>query len=99
MEGLRRAPGEELGGPGGQAAGPDAEWAADELVQANQETRTVFYPFGGPDLLTPLLLFPNADTYVLLGLEFVGQLPNFEKAAPENIQAYFDDWASPSRIS
>jgi hypothetical protein len=70
---------------------PMRKWAADELVLAGQETRTVFYPFGGPDLLTPLLLFPNADTYVLLGLEFVGHLPDFEKAAPENLQAYFDD--------
>jgi len=70
---------------------PMREWAASELVAANQETRTVFYPFGGPDLITPLLLFPNADTYVLLGLEYVGHLPSFEKAGPANVQAYFDN--------
>jgi hypothetical protein len=66
-------------------------WAGTELVMANQETRTIFYPFGGPDLLTPLILFPHADTYVLLGLEFVGKLPRFDKAALGNVQAYFDD--------
>ena len=70
---------------------PMRKWAETELVAANQETRTVFYPFGGPDLLTPLILFPQADTYILLGLEFVGRLPDFEKAAPANVQAYFDD--------
>lgn len=70
---------------------PMRKWAEAELVAANQETRTVFYPFGGPDLLTPLILFPQAETYVLLGLEFVGHLPNFDKAAPGNVQAYFDD--------
>jgi hypothetical protein len=70
---------------------PMRKWAEAELVPANQETRTVFYPFGGPDLLTPLLLFPNADTYVLLGLEFVGRFPKFEKAVPQNLVAYFDD--------
>ncbi len=70
---------------------PMAKWSETELVAANQETRTVFYPFGGPDLLTPIILFPRAETYVLLGLELVGRLPNFEKAAPVNLQAYFDD--------
>jgi hypothetical protein len=70
---------------------PMRDWAGEELVGANQETRTVFYPFGGPDLLTPLILFPNADTYVLLGLEFVGHLPDFDKAGPANVQAYFDN--------
>lgn len=36
------------------------------------KAETVFYPFGGPDLLHPLLLFPDAKTYVLVGLEFPG---------------------------
>jgi hypothetical protein len=70
---------------------PMRTWAGTELVAANQATRTVFYPFGGPDLLTPLLLFPHADTYVLLGLEFVGKLPRFDESAPRNVRPYFDD--------
>lgn len=37
------------------------------------KAESVFYPFGGPDLLHPLLLFPDAKTYVLVGLECPGE--------------------------
>jgi len=57
--------------------GPMRAWAEDELGEAAAATRTLFYPFGGPDAVTPTLLFPNASTYVLFGLEFVGKLPTF----------------------
>ena len=70
---------------------PMREWSGTELALANAETRTVFYPFGGPDLLTPLVLFPDADVYLLLGLEFVGRLPDFEKAVPESAGVYLAD--------
>jgi hypothetical protein len=67
---------------------PMRAWSEIELAEANAATKTVFYPFGGPDLLTPFVLFPNADTYVLLGLEFVGKLHAFDKAEAKNVQAY-----------
>ncbi|MBS0271647.1 MAG: hypothetical protein JSR85_03245 [Proteobacteria bacterium] len=37
------------------------------------KVESVFYPFGGPDLLHPLILFPDAKTYVLVGLEAAGE--------------------------
>ena len=37
---------------------------------------TVFYPFSGPDLGNALAMFPDADTYVLFGLEPPGALPD-----------------------
>ena len=36
---------------------------------------TVFYPFGGPDIANALALFPDADTYLLFGLEAPGAIP------------------------
>jgi hypothetical protein len=36
------------------------------------KAQSVFYPFGGPDILHPLLLFPDAKVYVLVGLEDLG---------------------------
>ncbi len=42
----------------------------------------VFYPFGGPDLVNALTVFPRAQTYVLLGLEPVGALPAAHRDAP-----------------
>ncbi|MBB5351323.1 hypothetical protein HNR46_001559 [Haloferula luteola] len=38
---------------------------------------TVVYPFGGPDILHATSMFPKASTYVLLGLESVGSVPDF----------------------
>jgi len=37
---------------------------------------TIVYPFGGPDLLYVSSMFPRASTYVLLGLEQVGGVPD-----------------------
>jgi hypothetical protein len=62
---------------------PTRAWAEAELAEPKAATKVLFYPFGGPDFLTAFDLFPNADTYVLLGLEFVGKLPEFDKAAPD----------------
>lgn len=59
---------------------PMRAWAGSELGGPNAATRTLFYPFGGPDFLTAFHLFPHASTYVLFGLEFVGKLPDFDPA-------------------
>ena len=39
----------------------------------------MFYMFGGPDFLYANAFFPNANTYVLSGLEPVGQIPDIAK--------------------
>jgi hypothetical protein len=67
---------------------PMKTWGGTEMAEANAVTKVLFYPFGGPDFLTAFLLFPNADAYVLLGLEFVGKLPDFEQAIPQHIGTY-----------
>lgn len=49
-----------------------------ELSEINSKTSTLFYPFGGPDFLHATVFFPNADVYVLIGLEKVGSLPGVQ---------------------
>jgi hypothetical protein len=66
-------------------------WADTEMAEANAATKGLFYPFGGPDFLTAFLLFPKADAYVLLGLEFVGKLPDFAKAMPQQVGNYTEN--------
>jgi hypothetical protein len=66
-------------------------WAQSELAGANAATKTLFYPFGGPDFLTAFDLFPEADSYILMGLEFIGKLPEFTPGAPneaKHVEAY-----------
>ena len=67
---------------------PMRAWAAAEFPQAFAAAGILFYPFGGPDFLTAGVLFPQVETYVLLGLEFVGRLPDFSGASGERIAGY-----------
>ena len=73
---------------------PMKTWACSELREATAATETLFYPFCGPDFLTAFVLFPEPETYVLLGLEFVGQLPVFDRASPDvlaHVKGYLAD--------
>jgi hypothetical protein len=70
---------------------PMMKWAAHDLGLARERTRTLFYPFGGPDLATALALFPDAGTIVLLGLEPVGNLPDFDRLSDARRTALFAD--------
>ncbi len=49
--------------------GPLARWARAQRLDRRLAPRTVFYPFGGPDVAFPVALFPSAREYVLVGLE------------------------------
>lgn len=55
------------------------DWAERELADVPDPSALLFYPFGGPDLVTALQFFPNASSYFLVGLEAPGSLP-----MPEN---------------
>ena len=48
-------------------------WANVNLADARKGTESVIYPFGGPDTVYPVALFPDAKTYVLVGLESCGR--------------------------
>jgi hypothetical protein len=47
-----------------------------ELASGPTAGDTVFYPFGGPDALNVTTLFPRGRSYVLIGLEPPGTLPD-----------------------
>ncbi len=50
-------------------------WASQELSQA--QCPTIFYPFSGPDFVNMFNLFPQAETYLMVSLEPVGEIPDF----------------------
>lgn len=52
------------------------EWSSANL---NAPRPMMYYLFGGPDFLYADAFFPNASTYVLSGLEPVGQVPDLTK--------------------
>jgi hypothetical protein len=65
-------------------------WADSELVDCHGST-TVFYPFGGPDILNANIFYPNAASYILIGLEPIGALPDLCNMTIEQVNKYLED--------
>jgi hypothetical protein len=40
--------------------------------------KTLLYPFSGPDFLNAYWLFPECETFVMFGLEHIGDVPNLD---------------------
>ena len=59
-----------------------------ELNDAALRTSPVFYPFGGPDVLTLTLCFPQSPVYVLVGLEPAGTLPSLSRFKKKDVPKY-----------
>lgn len=66
-------------------------WAGKDLGEVREKTTTLFYPFGGPDFVTASALFPDASTIVLIGLEPVGNMPDFARGSVKERQDFFTD--------
>jgi len=66
---------------------PMRSWSHSELAPIVGGGGTVLYPFGGPDLLHVSVLFPQARTYALMGLELVGEVPALESMPPSEVLA------------
>jgi hypothetical protein len=64
------------------------EFQKAELNQGPLRTTPVFYPFGGPDALTPILCFPQSPTYVMVGLEPAGTLPTLSQIEKKGVPKY-----------
>jgi hypothetical protein len=63
-------------------------WREKEFATINQNTRTLFYPFSGPDFLTAFTFFPDVDKYILCALEPMGKLPEITKMKHKDAEEY-----------
>jgi hypothetical protein len=70
---------------------PMRKWAERELSKPISSGLTVFYPFSGPDFISPYTLFPNAGTYVLVALEPIGNIPDFQAMNCKDFDSFFAD--------
>lgn len=61
----------------------------NEISKIVKPQSTLFYPFSGPDILHAQAFFPEADKYVMIGLEPVGSLPDFKKEETDSLDTYF----------
>jgi len=55
---------------------PIRGWMLANAPEVYTNASTVYYMFGGPDFLYANLFYPQAKTYILAGLEPVGQVPD-----------------------
>ncbi len=53
---------------------PLAEWRTQNVPAV--KSRTVFYPFAGPDFPNANTIYPGGDTYIMIGLEPAGGTPD-----------------------
>jgi hypothetical protein len=58
-------------------------WSNAELSGLRSQTRAVFYPFSGPDVLYADTLFPDSKYLLMAGLEPVGTVPDLARLKDE----------------
>jgi len=63
-------------------------WRTTEFATINQKTRTLFYPFSGPDFLTAFTFFPDVDKYIMVAMEPMGKLPEITKMKHKDAEEY-----------
>ena len=73
---------------------PMRAWAEKELFRVRPSSKWLFYPFGGPDFLTAFEFFPDAETYVLMGLEFCGRLPRPDLWKGRQAEAFLKNFSA-----
>lgn len=70
-----------------QQIGPIRGWMSTHAPGAYRSGAPCYYMFSGPDALYANTFFPNARTYILAGLEPVGQVGDITKMSPEALRA------------
>src|SRR5207248_9044870 len=67
--------------------GPIASWMSSHAGEYYRSSGTMYYMFSGPDFLYAYTFFPDADTYILAGLEPVGQVPDLSRMNADTLNA------------
>ena len=67
---------------------PVQKWCKEKTIGDDRDSVLCFYPLSGPDFLFGNTFFPNADHYVMLGLEPRGSMVDFRELKDPEIQKY-----------
>ena len=54
-------------------------WRETAISRTCPLGKTLLYPFSGPDFFNAYWLFPDCETFVMFGLEHIGEVPDFER--------------------
>ena len=67
------------------------DWRAQHLNVPNAQSRTLLYPFSGPDFLNAHALFPEHRSYIFFSLERPGSLPDVAALTPSQFGKLLSD--------
>jgi len=67
--------------------GPISSFMSSHAPEYYRSNGTMYYMFSGPDFLYAHAFFPNANTYILAGLEPVGQVPDLSRMNADALNA------------
>lgn len=65
-------------------------WTVSNKLTSKDDTLTVFYPFSGPDFPFVHSFYPYSNTYIFVGLENLGQIPEIDKLTDYEIDRYIN---------
>ena len=65
-----------------------SQWRRAELAAEAAVSPTLLYPFSGPDFINAYWLFPGSTTYVLFGLEPIGEVPDLQGMSGREFSRY-----------
>ena len=68
-------------------------WKEREIPELSHSFKTMFYPFSGPDFINAHLYMPNAEKYIMFGMEAPGSIPTPEKIEQERLGRYLSGFA------
>ncbi len=67
---------------------PILKWTNEKVNHTLKGNKTCFYPFSGADFLYANLFFPDADNYILIGLEPPGSVNDPSKMSKDEVGTY-----------
>jgi hypothetical protein len=70
---------------------PMSAWRDVAIAPNCPVGKTVLYPFSGPDFFNAFWLFPDCETYVLFGLEHIGDLPSIDGMNERQVARFMSD--------
>ena len=66
-------------------------WRSQEIKAPGPQSRTMLYPFSGPDFFNAYALSPNYPRYIFFSLERPGSLPDLESVTPTQFAKLLQD--------
>lgn len=66
-------------------------WRDEEIPRACPVGKTLLYPFSGPDFFNAYWLFPKCETFVLFGLEHIGEVAELEGVSERDLARLMND--------